>query len=198
MMPQKLLRVEEAIALAVKQRGRGEVETSWSMAGEMRGDPEWAGGTTFTDSRDVEIHAGPAEVFRAVCRIGGERGWFSGSWLWRLRGTLDRLVGGPGLRRGRRDPQSLYYGEALDFWRVVEIEPDRLLRLGAEMKVPGHAELAFSMKPKSERTTLLTQTARFKPRGLLGLAYWYAVLPFHGFVFNQLLRGLKRSAESKE
>jgi uncharacterized protein YbjT (DUF2867 family) len=197
LMPQNLLGVEQAIALAFEQRGRGDTETSWTMAGELRGDPDWAGGKTFTDSREIDISATPAAVFSAVCSLGGEHGWYSGSWLWRLRGALDRLVGGPGLRRGRRDPRHLFYGEALDFWRVTELQRDRLLRLSAEMKLPGHAELAFALTPGPEGSTRLSQTARFRPRGLLGLAYWYAVLPFHGFVFNQLLRGLKASAEAR-
>ena len=118
LVPQKLLNVREAIRAALSQVTARQVETNWSMAGPMPGDPDWSGGTVFRDTREVAIDAPAGAVFRAVCRLGGQRGWHGANWLWIIRGWLDRLAGGPGLRRGRRDPEALSYGEALDFWRV--------------------------------------------------------------------------------
>ena len=183
-----------AIELAVAGQTRGDVETAWSDAGVMPGDPDWAGGTLLEDRRDVAVAATPAAVFAAVCRIGGGQGWYAWSWLWRLRGVLDRLVGGPGLRRGRRDVQRLGYGDALDFWRVTAIEPERRLELRAEMRLPGIATLTFDLEPEGEGCRL-RQTARFQPRGLLGLTYWYACVPLHHLVFCGMLRGIAQAAE---
>ena len=127
LMPQPLLGVREAIRLALEKSAQHDVETIWSDAGPIPGDPDWAGGTIFTDRREIEIEASPETVFRTVCRIGGGHGWYAADWLWRIRGALDRVVGGPGLRRGRRDPERVAYGDALDFWRVVGIEAGRRL-----------------------------------------------------------------------
>ena len=223
LMPQPLLGVREAVRAALVKIEDADVETTWSGAGEIPGDPDWSGGTTFTDSRTATIRATPAGVFAAICRVGGGHGWYAADWLWRIRGRMDRLIGGPGLRRGRRHPTTVRYGEALDFWRVIGVEKDRYLQLRAEMKVPGDAVLEFEIKPdaappekdaeplKQEsvvnhaartdppspnaRTVQLVQTARFRPRGLAGLAYWYAVGPFHNVVFNGMLRGIKAAAE---
>ena len=130
-------------------------------------------------------------------RVGGGHGYYAANWLWHVRGFLDRLVGGPGLRRGRRDPVHVAYGDALDFWRVTGVEPDRRMELRAEMRLPGEALLSFEIEgdPDEPRRSYLTQTARFKPRGLLGLAYWYGVLPLHALVFHGMLRGIRRHAE---
>ncbi|MEM7200494.1 MAG: SDR family oxidoreductase [Planctomycetota bacterium] len=192
--PQRSAR--DAIAAALGKTATAGIETRWSDAGRMPGDPDWAGGTVFTDPRTSAIAAPAAAVFRAVCRVGGGHGWYAGDWLWRLRGGMDRLIGGPGLRRGRRHPERVTYGEALDFWRVTAHEPNRRLELRAEMKLPGVATLTFEIAPDpgSPNHCVLTQTARFKPRGLLGLAYWYAVLPLHGYVFRGMLRGIERGA----
>lgn len=197
LMPQRLLSTREAIEAALGKLGRGEVETAWSDAGTVPGDPNWAGGTLFEDRRTCDVAADAATTFRAVCRIGGQRGYYAGDLLWRLRGLLDHLVGGPGLRRGRRHPERLAYGEALDFWRITAHEPQRRLELRAEMKLPGVATLSFEIEPREDggRGVRLAQIARFKPKGLLGLAYWYAVLPLHGLVFRGLLRGIRRDAE---
>lgn len=194
LMPQELLRVEEAFSLAIGKVERSEIETVWSAAGPIPGDPDWAGGTVFTDERSIRIHAPANAVFRAVCRVGGGHGWYAAGWLWRIRGWMDRMVGGPGLKRGRRNPETVSFGEALDFWRVTDIEQDRHLCLRAEMKLPGEAQLDFTMKPEND-TTLLVQRARFRPRGLLGVLYWYAVLPLHHIVFGGMVRGIKRAAE---
>jgi Protein of unknown function (DUF2867) len=141
------------------------------------------------DSRSARVPRAPHEAFEPVRRIGGETGWYYGNGLWRLRGFLDLLVGGVGVRRGRRDPERLVPGGALDFWRVEAVEPDALLRLAAEMKLPGRAWLQFEVEPDGHGS-LLRQTAIFDPRGLLGLAYWYALYPLHQLVFAGMLRGI--------
>lgn len=196
LIPQKLLTVREAIRAALCKLAEHDVETSWSMAGPIPGDPDWAGGTVFHDDRRIAIEAPAEAVFRAVCRVGGGHGWYAADWLWIVRGWMDRLVGGPGLRRGRRDPESVGYGEALDFWRVVGLERDRRLSLRAEMKLPGEALLEFRLEERPEGGCWLNQTARFKPRGLMGLLYWYAVVPLHQVVFRGMLAGIEREALS--
>lgn len=198
LMPQRLLTIREAIDEAVGKTRLAEVETAWTDAGVLAGDPDWAGGTTYVDAWRIRIDAPPEVAFDAVCRVGGGHGYYAADWLWRIRGVLDRLLGGPGLRRGRRHPRRLSYGDALDFWRVTEVSPPRLLRLRAEMKIPGAATLDFEIAPakgtSTESPCLLTQTARFQPKGLAGVLYWYAVFPVHGFVFRGMLRGIQREA----
>lgn len=194
LMPQPLLGAREAIAEALAEVERSEVETVWSAAGSIPGDPDWAGGTLLEDHREILIDASPEAVFAAVGRIGGRTGWYAGNRLWRARGWLDRLVGGPGLLRGRRDPESISFGEAVDFWRVTGVEPNRWLRLRAEMKLPGTAVLEFEIAPTPDGGSRLAQTARFRPKGLAGLAYWYAVLPLHHFVFQGMLLGIRDAA----
>jgi uncharacterized protein YbjT (DUF2867 family) len=197
LMPQKLLTVRESIDAALGKLLDHDVETAWSAAGPIPGDPDWAGGKVYVDRRTIDIAAPAPAVYRAVCRLGGGQGYYAADWLWRLRGWMDRMVGGPGLRRGRRDPENVAFGEALDFWRVTGIEANRLLELRAEMKLPGVATLTFHIEPGANGAgSRLIQTARFKPKGLFGLAYWYAVVPLHGIVFTGMLRGVKRSAES--
>ena len=194
LIPQKLLNVREAIHAALSQVESHLVETNWSMAGPIPGDPDWSGGTVFRDVREVAIDAPAWAAFRAVCRVGGGHGWYA-NWLWRIRGWLDRLAGGPGLRRGRRHPDTLRYGDALDFWRVVGFDRDRYLSLRAEMRLPGEALLDFRIEAHGERQCVLRQVALFEPRGLFGLLYWYAVLPFHHVVFQGMLTGIQRDAE---
>lgn len=194
LMPQRLLSVREAIQAAVSGDASSEVESSWKDAGPIPGDPDFAGGTTFLDRREARIDASPARAFAALCRLGGENGYYATSWLWRLRGWMDMLFGGPGLRRGRRDPEAVRFGDALDFWRVTGIERDRWLRLQAEMKLPGEAILEFEIQPSDDGSVTLIQTAKFKPRGLAGILYWYAVMPFHNVVFAGMLRGIARAA----
>ena len=194
LIPQRLLTVREAIREALQREDSGEAETTWSMAGPIPGDPDWAGGKVFVDERRAEVRAPADVVYRTVCGIGGKRGWPMNR-LWEIRGWLDRLAGGPGLRRGRRHPDRIALGEPLDFWRVVGLEAPRLLRLRAEMKLPGEAVLEFRVEPLDGGRSLLVQKAMFRPRGLLGLLYWAAVLPFHAFVFRGMLESLKRQAE---
>ncbi|MBP6771347.1 MAG: SDR family oxidoreductase [Gemmatimonadaceae bacterium] len=148
------------------------------------------------ETRAIYVDAQPDQVFRAFCRLGGDQGWLAWNVLWRIRGFLDRLVGGPGLRRGRRDPAWLYLGEAVDFWRVEMVERPRLLRLRAEMKVPGKAWLQFTAVPEGNGTRLI-QTALFAPRGLLGLLYWYAMFPAHLFIFGDMVRAVATLARTE-
>ncbi len=194
LIPLELLTVRDAIRAALANIAQHQVETSWSMAGPIPGDPDWAGGKVFRDQRELLVQAPDWSVYRAVCRVGGGHGWYAADWLWRVRGWMDVLVGGPGLRRGRRDPDQVGFGEALDFWRVVGIEPHRRLTLRAEMKLPGEAVLEFDIAARGENECLLRQTALFQPRGLLGLLYWYAVVPLHHIVFRGMLRGIEREA----
>lgn len=198
LVPRERLGAREAIRVALGKVASQEVETSWSDAGPLPGDPDWSGGTVFTDRREIVVKAEAPRVFWAVCRIGGGNGWYAADFLWRLRGLMDQLVGGPGLRRGRRDPERIGYGDALDFWRVTGLEKDRHLALRAEMKLPGQALLAFNLEPLGPNRTRLVQTARFLPKGFLGLAYWYAVLPLHGIVFRGMLAGIRRMAEEAD
>ena len=196
LMPQRLLGIREAIDKALVARRMDDVETMWSDAGPMPGDPDWAGGQVFVDRREIEIEASPATVFRALCKIGGGHGYYAADWLWRIRGGMDRLVGGPGLRRDRRSSEAVAYGDALDFWRVTRVETDRRLELRAEMKLPGEAQLCFHVEPVEGQANrcCLVQTARFKPRGLFGLVYWYSVLPLHKIVFSGMIQGIRRAA----
>jgi uncharacterized protein YbjT (DUF2867 family) len=196
LIPQVLLNVRDSIHAALNKIAERSVETNWAMAGPIPGDPDWAGGTVFRDEREVLIEAPAWAVFRAVCRVGGGHGWYAADWLWRIRGWLDRLVGGPGLRRGRRDPETVGFGEALDFWRVTGLTRDRRLALRAEMKLPGEAMLEFQIEEPADdgHRCTLHQVARFQPRGLSGLLYWYAVAPFHHFVFQGMLSGIHREA----
>jgi hypothetical protein len=145
------------------------------------------------ERRALQVDLPPEPLFRSFTGLGGERGWLYMDWAWRIRGVLDQLVGGPGFRRGRRDPDQLRPGDALDFWRVEAVEPGRLLRLRAEMKVPGRAWLQFEARPR-DAGTLLSQTAYFAPRGLAGHLYWYVLYPFHALIFRNLVRRVAERA----
>jgi uncharacterized protein YbjT (DUF2867 family) len=196
LMPQQLLDVRESIAAAVSQLKNAELETAWSDAGVVPGDPDWAGGKVFVDRRTLDVPVSPDLLFQAICKVGGGHGYYAADWLWRLRGALDVAAGGPGLRRGRRNPSQLRYGDALDFWRVTNVDPPRTLTLRAEMKLPGDAQLDFTITPQPSGQSRLIQTARFRPRGLLGLAYWYSVTPLHAIVFNGMLHGIAKEVAS--
>lgn len=186
-----------AIAEALHAEERELEETRWSDARSSLGAPrEWGGvrfGSRLVDARTALAPVAPARAFAAVRRIGGATGWYYGDWLWTLRGWMDLLVGGAGMRRGRRDPDALRVGDVIDCWRVDVYEPDRRLRLAAEMKLPGRAWLEFEAEPHPAGTRL-RQTAIFDPVGLAGLAYWYAISPLHQMVFAGMLRGLVAAA----
>jgi uncharacterized protein YbjT (DUF2867 family) len=158
------------------------------------GDPPWAGGTFYRDTRRLSVRATPAEIWKQIEALGGRNGWYSTDWLWSLRGWLDRLCGGIGMRRGNRKGGPLSLGTEVDFWRVVSVTPGRELRLLAEMKLPGEGVLSFRMRETEPGTTQLTQTAQFLPRGLGGMLYWTLVAPFHRFVFPGLIREIARRA----
>jgi uncharacterized protein YbjT (DUF2867 family) len=187
----------EAIARALANEDEAFARTRWSDAVSSSGLTERYGGdvvgTRFIESRTAVVPFSPAAAFAPIRRIGGDTGWYYGNLLWRLRGYLDLLAGGVGLRRGRRRAEDLGPGDALDFWRVESFEPDRLLRLRAEMRVPGRAWLQFEVTPV-ERGSEIRQTAIFDASGLLGLAYWYALYPFHRFVFAGMLRSIANRA----
>lgn len=186
--------LREAIDAAVRHARAGTVATCWSDAGPMPGDPDWSGGTCFEDRREVVVEV-PADALDAAARrIGGGRGYHVADGLWRMRGLLDRLVGGPGIRRGRRDPDRLACGDALDFWRVLRVDPGRGFSLRAEMKLPGTATLDFTVEPLGPTRSRLVQRARFRPKGLLGILYWYALVPLHAIVFAGMLRGIADDA----
>lgn len=198
LMPGDCLGIEAAIEAALGRTNRGEIETRWSTAGKIAGDPDWAGGTTFLDRRETLVEGSAKETFAEIRSIGGAKGYWGASYLWHIRGWMDQAIGGPGLRRGRRHPSDLHYGEAVDFWRVTKLVPNGRLTLRAEMKLPGQAELDFQLEELSPNETKVVMTARFRPQGLLGLAYWYAVLPLHGLVFPVMLRGIAKNVQASK
>jgi uncharacterized protein YbjT (DUF2867 family) len=218
--PEGLLPFDEAVRLALQRIQDADVVTRWSSASvpgapsdPLPSDPDWAGGSLYRDRRSTEVAAPPEVLWQVLESIGGEVGWYSWPLAWRVRGVLDRIWGGPGLRRGRRDPLRLLVDDAVDFWRVEEVQPGRLLRLRAEMRVPGLAWLELGVRhadgsdaaPDPEHTTdaaagdrcVMTQLATFHPQGLLGHLYWWAVTPFHGIVFGGMQRGIREEAERR-
>lgn len=197
LMPQRLLTVREAITAAVSEAKTSDIQSAWSDAGLLPRSLDSSNGRVYRDRRTTVIGASPQHVFQTVCRIGGHQGYYAANWLWRIRGWMDRILGGPGLHRGRRDPKHVGYGDAIDFWRVTRVEPDRLLRLQAEMKLPGQAMLEFEVSADGQTgdTSRLTQTALFKPDGLAGTAYWHSIIPLHSIVFGGMIAGIRRAAE---
>lgn len=192
-----------AVGLALQQLKASEVETSWSDSlVSSQSDRIPAVLAThegmIIEQRQRIVNASAGAVFRTFSGLGAERGWLYLNGLWRLRGALDRLVGGVGFRRGRRHPDEIRVGDALDFWRVEAVEPDRLLRLRAEMKVPGLAWLQFRAEPVEGGHTRLTQTAFFAPKGLFGFLYWYVLYSLHRLIFSGLIRKLAARAEELE
>lgn len=186
----------EAIARALENEDREFAETRWTDALSSLGPVSSWGGVRFrsrlVDSRSIRVSAPPAEAFAPIRRIGGATGWYFADVLWQARGFLDLLVGGAGLRRGRRDPDHVAPGDVIDFWRVEAFEPDRRLRLFAEMRLPGRAWLEFEVDGDATGSTI-RQTAIFDPSGLLGSLYWYAIWPLHVAVFRGMLRGISRA-----
>ena len=189
-------RAADAIARALVNEDHEFAQTRWSDAlSSGSEEPTWGGvrfGSRLVDSRTKKVFATASEAFTPIRKIGGKTGWYYGDWLWKIRGFLDLLIGGVGVRRGRRDPEHVSVGDALDFWRVEQIQEGRLLRLRAEMKVPGRAWLEFEVV-EHEGISTIRQTAIFDPVGILGLAYWYALYPLHQFVFAGMLRNLSEA-----
>ena len=187
----------DAVGRAIRNEERAFAITRWSDALQSGGGPRPAVtarfGSRLLDVRSVHVPVPQDQAFRPIARIGGNTGWYYGDTLWRIRGFLDLLVGGVGMRRGRRDPENVSVGETIDFWRVDACEPGRRLRLAAEMKVPGRAWLEFEAVPDATGTTI-HQTAVFDPVGLAGLLYWYALVPVHGLIFGGMLREIARRA----
>ncbi len=189
---------DEAVSRALDRYRTGGPETTWFDAFDVRRLPATFSGARegmLIDRREKVAAATPAQVASVFMQLGGQRGWLYGDWLWKLRGLMDRAVGGIGLRRGRRSATDLRLGDAVDFWRVDALEPGRLLRLRAEMKLPGAAWLEFDAQACGDGRTRLTQTAFFEPRGLFGFLYWYLVSPFHGLIFGQMASRIVRAAE---
>jgi len=191
----------EAIAAAIQNEEREIAESRWydafSSGGEARSWPGVRFGNRLVDTRERTVEVGAEEAFAPIRRIGGATGWYAYDWLWKVRGFLDLLVGGVGVRRGRPDPDNLHVGDALDFWRVEAYEPNRLLRLHAEMRLPGRAWLEFEVEPlNGNGRTTIHQTALYDPVGLLGLGYWYLVYPLHRLVFSGMLENIARAASA--
>jgi uncharacterized protein YbjT (DUF2867 family) len=188
--------ISEAIARALRNEDQEFAATRWNDSRSSRGrDRSWGGvrfGSRLVDSREAVVRAPPETAFAPIRRIGGNTGWYYGNALWRIRGFIDILAGGAGLRRGRRSPDRLVVGDTVDFWRVEAFEEGRLLRLAAEMKLPGRAWLQFEVAA-SRGGSKITQTSMFDPVGLPGLFYWYALWPFHSSIFGGMLRGIARA-----
>ena len=194
------------IDLALSKIREADVRTAWSSSSlpgapsdPLPSDPAWAGGSLYTDERSTVVHASPADLWRVIEGLGGDRGYYSFPAAWAARGWIDRAVGGVGLSRGRRDPNRLRVGDPLDFWRVEERIPEQLLRLRGEFRMPGLAWLELGIRVEGEGTsnptTVYTQRALFHPRGLSGESYWKAMLPFHGVIFGSMLRNIRERAE---
>jgi hypothetical protein len=189
--------VRDAVAAALRNEDREAAETRWcdalSSAGENR---DWTGARFYNrivDARALDVDVGPEQAFAPIQRIGGDVGWYACDWLWRVRGFLDLLAGGVGMRRGRPPSGELRVGDALDFWRVERCEPPRRLLLAAEMRLPGRAWLDFAVEPRAGGATI-RQTAIFDPVGLSGLLYWYLCYPLHGLIFSRMLANIARTA----
>jgi hypothetical protein len=159
-------------------------------------DPEWSGGTLLVDRQNAASAAQADDLYWAFARIGGGVGYYTQDWAWRVRGLIDILVGGVGLRRGRRHPEEARMGDTIDFWRVSAVTPGRRLQLAAEMRLPGEAWLEWEIEEESDRS-VLHQTAYFRPRGLAGRAYWFAMLPFHRLIFGRMARAIADAAASR-
>jgi uncharacterized protein YbjT (DUF2867 family) len=191
--------LSEAIARALVNEDREFAETRWSDSFAPGQPLRWSGltfGRRLVSSRAVHVRLPPACAFDPVRRIGGETGWYATEWFWKARGLLDTLRGGVGLRRGRRHEVDLRVGDTVDFWRVERIEQDRLLRLAAEMKIPGRLWLQFEVRPDEDGGAHIRQTTVFDPAGYVGLVYWYLLCPVHHIVFSRMLRGLARAVET--
>jgi uncharacterized protein YndB with AHSA1/START domain len=199
-IPQKLYSCRETMKTALKRIEQELVETCWMDAGAIMppewlhcGDADYAGGTILETGFYVRLKATPEMVWESVKRIGGKNGWYFADSLWRIRGALDRMVGGIGLRRGRRHPTQIYVGDALDFFRVLDVDAPHRLVLQAEMKVPGEAIAQFEITPAGPEACELTILSRFMPSGVAGIMYWFALLPLHNIIFHHMLKNIARS-----
>jgi len=197
MVPVKLAGNRETIRKALERIRQAQVDTCWFDGGgslppewTMCGDADYAGGTILTGGFRIVLESSTEEVWHTIQQIGGRNGWYFAQPLWRLRGMIDRAVGGPGLRRGRRHPVDLRVGDGLDFWRVLALEPPNRLLLLAEMKAPGDALLEFVIKPEDKHQVTVEMVSRFLPRGIAGIAYWYILLPAHQWIFAGMLRSM--------
>jgi uncharacterized protein YbjT (DUF2867 family) len=200
-----LIDVSTAITLALSKVSSNAVSTRWSDATapyapwqKAQSDPDWAGEALYKDTKVRVTDASMENLWVAIEEIGGDNGWYGADFLWYARGVMDRMIGGVGLRRGRRDPIHLRVGDSLDFWRVESLIPGQSLKLYAEMILPGKAWLEFRIKKLPNGQSEVTQEASYSPRGLGGQLYWYAVLPLHTFVFPTMIRNLIRSANRKD
>jgi uncharacterized protein YbjT (DUF2867 family) len=186
--------IDEAIARALRYEDGEYAATRWSDARSvsppLKHWPAERFGRRYMDQRTVDVLCPPSQAFGAILCIGGEKGWYAWTWLWTLRGLLDQLVGGVGSRRGRRDPTCVIPGDTVDFWRVEALEPDRLLRLAAEMRMPGRGWLQFELTPLSDGQTRIVQTALYDPVGLYGQLYWFSLWPLHEVIFRAMIRGI--------
>jgi uncharacterized protein YbjT (DUF2867 family) len=190
--------LREAISRAIRHEDRAFALTRWSDARSSGGVPPSPADARFggklVDRRHIHVAVDAERAFDPIVKIGGERGWYCATWLWRIRGAIDLLMGGVGMRRGRRDPNQLAVGDALDFWRVDAYEPGQRLRLAAEMKMPGRAWLEFEVVPDAGGA-VVHQTAVFEPAGLSGLLYWYGLLPVHAVIFGGMLHKIAQRAQ---
>ena len=200
--PGGLIGFDRAVELALQKIQDADVATRWASASTpgapsdpMPSDPDWAGGSLYVDERASPVAASRSSLWAVVSSIGGKNGWYSWALAWQVRGWMDVFSGGPGLRRGRRDPNTVQVGDAIDWWRVEDVQKESLLRLRAEMRLPGLAWLDLRVETDEQGRTVFRQIAYFHPRGLLGQLYWRAVTPFHGVVFGGMQRNIARAAE---
>ncbi len=202
MVPGEPLSCREAVRFALERIHDRRVETRWADAGAVnrpewlqQGDASYAGGTILRCAHRIRFRADPEEIWAPIVEIGGGRGWYFGNFLWKIRGWMDRMAGGSGIRRGRRHPRELLAGEALDFWRVLDVDPPKRLLLIAEMKMPGEATLEFRISSPRTGEAELRQISSFLPRGLWGIIYWYLLYPPHVWLFRGMLKAVgKRTA----
>ena len=195
------LTMRRAMELAIQHSSAHDVATRWTDAGSSPAlpshhDPEWSGGTLFTDHKQVETDADASSLFAAFARVGGDVGYYAHDWAWGVRGVIDSLVGGVGLRRGRRHPTRVGLHDTIDFWRVSDVGTGSHLQLAAEMRLPGEAWLEWRIEERGPRR-ILHQTALFRPRGLWGRLYWYLMLPFHHVIFRRMAAGIVQHAEGR-
>ncbi|MEJ7634877.1 SDR family oxidoreductase [Aeromicrobium sp.] len=203
--PEGLIDFDRSVELALTKIQKLDVPTSWSSAATagapaegLPTDPDWAGGSLYQDERTREVDASPEHLWAIIEGIGGKNGWYSWGLAWWIRGLLDRIVGGPGLRRGRRNEKDLVVGDALDFWRVEETDDRTFLRLRAEMKLPGLAWLELQVGSTEGGTTTFHHRALFHPKGLFGHLYWWSIYPYHGIIFGSMQKNIAKAAEALE